>query len=215
MCVCSCAQDAVHNSAMPRHLAARSFETAASHCESSDQSSAVTSAWHCPYVRWRCIGVMLFSNAGVLHTCMQAAVKKTLHAMSCLVRHTVFCDSTCTRRCTAQAMNWPSGLNFAAATGPLKLKWCSSTCLLRFMSSALPSVSTASSSTPSGLRQSVLSCPKLSNGNAEPADSFKSTCTSSEASVKHKVDRQYQTKRQQPLLVGSCFHRSTAGPSQL
>jgi hypothetical protein len=65
---------------------------------------------------------------------------------------------TCSSLPTATATNLPSGLNAAAVTGPLKLKWCSSTRRVRATSSARPCSSMDSSSWPSGLRQSVRTC---------------------------------------------------------
>jgi hypothetical protein len=53
---------------------------------------------------------------------------------------------TCSNLPTAAATYFPSGLNDAAATGPLKLKWCSNTRLVRAISSARPFSSIDSSS---------------------------------------------------------------------
>ncbi len=61
----------------------------------------------------------------------------------------------CSRRPTAQAMYRPSGLNRAAATGFLKLKWCSSVRRSRLISRLRPSSSIDSSSCPLGLMHTV------------------------------------------------------------
>ena len=71
----------------------------------------------------------------------------------------MFASSTWRTLPTAQAIYWPSGLNRATLTVPLKLKWCSSTLRRLLMSRERPSTSIASSRPPSGLRQSVRICP--------------------------------------------------------
>lgn len=57
---------------------------------------------------------------------------------------------TCTSRPVATARYLPSGLKRAQVTGFLKEKWCSSALRRRLTSSARPSLSTDSSSWPSG-----------------------------------------------------------------
>lgn len=137
------------------------------------------SSWQVPYVRCSCIGDMDFASAGVCHTwsavtCQQNsaahAAAMPCSGMPCLSAHTLSyvhdadcvilpaCQLACSRRPTAQAMYWPSGLKRAAATGFLNVKWCSSARRSRLISRLRPSSSIDSSSWPFGLTQMVRTC---------------------------------------------------------